>query len=103
MLEVEPEQSNCPDHLTALDQFDRPADRIASGVALFEPLKCCLRFRQCREGRHAVVPGDLGVSDDSQYGRGIAGKRRAESETRRNQLWETAWPCGLERSSVHRR
>ena len=70
------------------DQLDRPADRIASGVALLKPLKRRMRFRQCREGRHAVVAGDFGVSDDGQYGGRITRARRAESETLRNQLWE---------------
>ena len=66
MLEVEPEQSHRPDHLAVLDQLDRPAYRIARGVALLEPLEQCLRVRQCRDGWHVVVSGDLGVSEDGQ-------------------------------------
>jgi len=57
-----------------------------------------MRFRQCREGRHAVVAGDFGVSDDGQYGGRITRAQRAESETLCNQLWETARPRGLELS-----
>src|SRR5262245_14450183 len=102
MLEVEPEEPDCPDHLAVLDQFDSPPDRNASGIALLEPLKRRLRFRQRREGRHAMVTSDLGVSDDGQYGRCITRARRAEAEALRNQFRETAWPCDLQRPSVHR-
>jgi hypothetical protein len=66
MLPVEPEQSHRADHLAVLDQLDGPADRLARGLAPLEPLEQSLRLRQGREGRHVVIPGDLGVAQDGQ-------------------------------------
>jgi hypothetical protein len=64
MLEIEPVQSRRADHLAGLDQLYRPADRIPGCVALLEPIEDGVRLGQCRERRHAVVPGDLWVSKD---------------------------------------
>jgi hypothetical protein len=66
MLEVEPVQSYRANHFVVLDELDRPADRIPGGEALLKSFEYCMRFDQCRESRHAVVSGDLGVCEDVQ-------------------------------------
>jgi hypothetical protein len=92
-----------PNHFAVLDQLDRPADRIPGGVALLKPLKRCVRFGQCPESRHVVVPGDLGVSEDAQERCRVPRERGAESEALGGQFGKTARPRGLELAAVHRR
>jgi hypothetical protein len=92
VLEVEPQEPDRPDHLTVADRHDCPADRVPGRVALLEALERGRGLGQGREGRHVVVPRDLGVPEDVEERRGIPGARGPEAEAPADQLGHRIGP-----------